>query len=217
MKKVLTILFSFAIVLRAGIGVGTSQESPVPVELSSFNASVNEDAVVLNWTTATETNNYGFEIQRALINGNRSEFETIGFVQGSGNSNSPKNYSFVDENPINGDIAYRLKQIDNDGKYKYSSILELKFNLPQKFVLEQNYPNPFNPSTIIGYSIPKTSNVSLKIYDVLGRNVATLVNKVQEKGSYRVSFDASQLSAGVYYYRLEAGEFSSIKKMLLIK
>ncbi len=216
MKKLLTILFSLTIVLHAGIGVGVSQESPTPVELSSFSASVKENTVLLNWTTATEVNNYGFQVQKKKVN-DEGNWDLLGFVQGHGNSNSPKNYSFIDDNPINGNIAYRLKQIDTDGKFKYSTIIELKFNLPQKYILKQNYPNPFNPTTIISYSIPKESHVSLIIYDMLGRNVATLVNERQSEGSYKVNFDASQLSAGIYFYKINAGEFTSIKKMLLLK
>ena len=214
---VLAILFTLSINLQAGIGAGESEVGGLPVELTSFSASVQGNVIALSWVTATEVNNYGFEVQRSVSSSQISEFETIGFVEGHGNSNSSKNYSFIDSNPLSGNIWYRLKQIDTDGKYKYSEVIELKNRLSKEYILKQNYPNPFNPTTVISYSIPKSSNVSIKVFDVLGNLILTLVNQNQETGSYKVNFDASSLSNGIYFYKISAGEFTSIKKMLLLK
>lgn len=146
----------------------------------------------------------------------------IGFVQGNGNSNSPKLYSFTDENVPEGKYRYRLKQIDTDGKFEYSHIVEIDLtNPPLEFVLEQNYPNPFNPGTTIKYSLAKDSFVSLIVYDVLGTEVAALVNEQQAAGNSEVSFDgksvSGDLTTGIYIYRLGTGSFTSVKKMLFIK
>ena len=196
----------------------------LPVELNSFTAKAVDSKVTLNWRTATEVNNYGFEIERTVGSpqssvGSQSQntWEKIGFIQGHGNSNSQKDYSFTDENPSDGLVNYRLKQIDNDGNFKYSSIVEVT-SLPTKYSLGQNYPNPFNPSTTISYQLPVAAgHVSLKVYDVLGREVATLVNEQKAPGNYEVKFDGSKLASGVYIYRIEAGKFSDLKKLLLIK
>jgi len=196
----------------------------LPVELNSFTAKAVDSKVTLNWRTATEVNNYGFEIERTVGSpqssvGSQSQntWEKIGFIQGHGNSNSQKDYSFTDENPSDGLVNYRLKQIDNDGNFKYSSIVEVT-SLPTKYSLGQNYPNPFNPSTTISYQLPVAAgHVSLKVYDVLGREVATLVNEQKAPGNYEVKFDGSKLASGVYIYRIEAGKFSDTKKLLLIK
>ena len=218
------LLFILTINLYAGIGVGESQEGPTPVELTSFSASVNGDVVVLNWKTATEVNNYGFEIQRSIVlvgtDEQPPEFETIGFVEGHGNSNSPKEYNFVDNDiALRGIVKYRLKQIDIDGHFEYSDILEINLSSSAltKFELSQNYPNPFNPTTVISYSLPETAQVTLKVFDALGKEVATLANQKQAEGNYKVYFNATDLSAGVYFYKINAGKFSSIKKMLLLK
>ncbi len=201
-------------------------ESAVPVELTFFTANVSGSNVKLNWKTATEINNYGFEIQRSTEN---SEWQKIGFIEGAGNSNSPKEYSFTDNIGKSGNYFYRLKQIDINGEYKYSNVVEVSVGLPTKFELKQNYPNPFNPTTTIKYSIPSVIArsgatrqsagmlVQLKVYDMLGREVATLVNKEQTPGNYAVEFDASSLSSGVYFYALKAGEFTATKKMILMK
>ena len=219
---VLTILFALSFSIQAGIGEGQSEIGPLPVELTSFSASVKAEVVLLSWATATEVNNYGFEVQRSSFQKDgttpvKTGWENIGFVNGHGNSNSPKEYSFADSSPLDGNVSYRLKQIDTDGKFEYSQVIELKNNLSKEYVLEQNYPNPFNPTTVISYSIPKSSNVSVKVFDVLGNTIATLVNQNQSIGSYKVNFNASALSNGIYFYKISAGEFTSIKKMMLIK
>ena len=199
--------------------------TPLPVELTSFNASVSGGKVTLNWQTATEVNNYGFEIQRSVVSGQRSvisdqrsEWETIGFVEGHGNSNSPKDYSFIDENPGSGKFEYRLKQIDNNGNFGYSAAIEVEINqLPTELKLYQNYPNPFNPSTVISWQLPVSGHVSIKVYDILGNEVAALVDDNLSAGNYEIEFDASQLSSGVYFYSLSAGDFHQTKKMIVLK
>jgi len=206
----------------------------IPVELTSFTASVlqNEKAIQLNWTTATETNNSGFEIQRTSPlpspyqgEGGEAErgWEKIGFVPGFGTTTEPKSYSFVDENVTSGNYTYRLKQIDFDGTFTYSNEIEVVVDFtPKEFVLYQNYPNPFNPSTVIKYEIPGQARndnvlVVLKVYDVLGNKVATLVNEDKLAGEYEVKFSAKGLPSGIYFYKLQAGSFIEIKKMILLK
>lgn len=185
----------------------------LPVELTSFTADIVKSKVQLKWQTATEVNNYGFEIERNINN----IWEKIGFVEGNGNSNSEKNYSFQDSPTTEGVYSYRLKQIDFDGKFEYSSVVEVDFKTVNDFALEQNYPNPFNPTTSISYSLPQNEFVTLKVYDVIGNEVATLVNTLQESGKHVVNFNASNLSSGIYFYKLTAGSFSQINKMLLVK
>ena len=213
-------------------------DSAVPVELTDFTARVKGKGVLLNWETATEVNNYGFEIERAsstspVMSGSSnstsqpqaetSEWETIGFIDGHGNSNSPNNYSFTDGNPASGELSYRLKQIDTDGAYEYSDVVFVMLKLPEELVLDQNFPNPFNPTTTIKYTIPinigtgQTSIVRLKVYDVLGREVAVLVNERQQQGNYKVNFNASDLPSGTYIYRLTVGGFNQSKKLILLK
>ncbi len=205
--------------------LGGDSENPLPVELIYINAYVKNRNVHLNWQTSTEVNNYGFEIERAIIQqvGQTSvcQWNKIGIVNGYGNSNSPKEYSFIDNNPPSGKIKYRLKQIDFDGSFKYSQEVEVNIDAPKEYSLEQNYPNPFNPVTTIKFSIPEYAGeeimTTLKVYDVLGREVATLVNEPKTAGYYEVKFNASQLSSGVYFYKLESGRFVQIKKFVLMK
>jgi len=196
-------------------------EAPLPVELTSFIALAGKDGVELNWSTATEVNNYGFDIERcvAQIGNLCNNWEKIGFVQGHGNSNSPKDYSFVDANPPTGKVLYKLKQIDFDGTFEYSKAVEVNVETPQEFRLAQNYPNPFNPSTVINYQLPKDGNVTLKVYDMLGREVATLVNEYQKPGiyNYKFSIDNYQLPSGIYIYQLKAGNFIETKKLMILK
>lgn len=186
----------------------------LPVELISFSAYTNNKTVNLSWRTATEVNNYGFEILRSAQN---DKWEKIGFVNGHGNSNSPKNYSFTDE-PYGGKVfKYRLKQIDFDGAFEYSDEVTAVFEDVTTFELEQNYPNPFNPSTKISYTIPQRSNVKLRVYNMLAQLEAELVNDSQEAGHYQVIFNGSNLPSGTYFYKLEAGKFVQVKKFLLVK
>lgn len=192
--------------------------NPIPVELTSFTANVNGKIVNINWTTATETNNSGFEVQRAEKNdGTSLNFEKIGFVQGNGTTTELHSYSFTDQ-PSSGVYSYRLKQIDYDGTFSYSSEVEVNMSLPTQFTLEQNFPNPFNPVTTIQFGLPFDSEVSLRIFNMLGEEVSTLINnEFKSAGSHSVSFNASNLPSGTYVYRLEAGNNIVTKKMTLLK
>ena len=185
----------------------------VPVELVSFAAVTDENDVVLSWFTATETNNSGFEVQRKA----GDKFESVAFVDGKGTTTEVQNYLFRDEDLLAGSYIYRLKQIDYDGTFAYSHEVEVEINQPSVFVLNQNYPNPFNPSTNIKYSVPTAGFVTLKVYDLLGREVSTLVNEQQQAGTFDVVFDGSNLASGVYYYQLKAGELTATKKLMLTK
>ncbi len=200
-----------------------STDAGLPVELITFQAFTANNKIELKWETATEVNNYGFEIERAE-DSNQINWEKIGFVEGNGNSNSPKQYTFVDNSVLSGKYFYRLKQIDIDGSFEYSNIIEIDLSMVTEFNLAQNYPNPFNPNTIIKYSIPQletlhanSQQVQLKIYDILGREIATLVNEKQSPGNYEVTFDAVGLPTGIYFYKLTAGSFTDVKKMILMK
>ena len=185
----------------------------VPVELTSFAAASDKNDVILTWNTATELNNQGFEIQRKIT----GEFERVGFVEGRGTTTEAQNYLFRDKDLLSGNYTYRLKQTDFDGSFAYSDEVEIEISQPNVFYLGQNYPNPFNPSTNIKYSIPADGNVTLKMYDILGEEVSTLVNEYQQAGTFDVVFDGSNLSSGVYYYQLTSGELTSTKKMMLTK
>ena len=186
----------------------------VPVELTSFAASTNGDEVALSWTTATETNNQGFQIERMTAGGS---FEQIGYVAGFGTTTEPKAYSFVDTKLEEGSYTYRLKQMDYDGTYTYSSEVSVEVELPLEYSLDQNYPNPFNPSTTIKYAIAEDGYVKLAVYNMLGEEVAMIVNSVQKAGRYEVNFNATGLSSGVYVYRIETASFTSSKKLMLMK
>ncbi|MCA2004149.1 MAG: T9SS type A sorting domain-containing protein, partial [Ignavibacterium sp.] len=175
--------------------------------------------VELNWSTATETNNRGFEIQRSQMSEVKSQnsWQSIGFVNGKGTTSGPQYYSFTDKNLNAGTYTYRLKQVDFDGSFEYSNEIEVDVLSPDKFVLEQNYPNPFNPTTIISWQSPISGHQTLKVYDILGKEVVTLVNEYKEAGRYKIEFDASNIPSGIYYYKISAGSFSDVKKMMVIK
>ena len=189
----------------------------VPVELLAFNASVNGSQVQLLWSTASELNNLGFEIQRSVDN--EDNFSTVAFVDGNSNSTEINYYSYSDNPQLSGvnQIYYRLKQVDLDGSFSYSDIVNVTYDVPAEFVLSQNFPNPFNPSTRINYFVPKESFVNIKVYDFLGREVADLVNETKSIGSYELMFDASSLPSGTYFYSMIAGDYSATKKMILVK
>ncbi len=216
MKMIIIFLFLFSIHIFSGIGVGTSAPTALPVELTSFSVNFIGGNVVLRWATETEVNNYGFEIERAS-NSFISDWEKVGFVQGYGNSNSPKEYSFIDIPNAGTKFQYRLKQIDNDGKYAYSSVINIEIKVLNEYTLNQNYPNPFNPSSVITYSIPVSSKVTLTVYDMLGKFITTLVNENQEAGSYSVNFNAAGLSNGIYFYKIQSDNFVKTNKMMLLK
>ncbi|NOX19567.1 MAG: T9SS type A sorting domain-containing protein [Chlorobi bacterium] len=198
-----------------------SSAAPLPVELTSFTANVIDNKKIqLNWQTATEVNNYGFEVERQASSSTthgQKGYKKIGFVNGNGNSNSPKLYSFTDNKLIGGsDFAYRLKQIDIDGNFKYSDIVTVCV-IPVKYKLSQNYPNPFNPTTKISYEIPENGFVSLKVFNELGKEVRTLVKKNQQPGKYEISFDATGIASGIYFARLHVNNYTKIVKMILLK
>ncbi len=190
-----------------------------PVELTNFVSEIRNDDVILNWQTSTETNNQGFEVQRMKeTNEPKNEnWRTINFVKGNGTSTEEHNYSYTDKPAESGLYKYRLKQIDYNGNYKYSNIIEVNYLSIESFKLEQNYPNPFNPSTTIGYELPKASYVTLKVYDMLGNEVKTLVNGNEKAGVHEVIFNASELASGVYMYKFNSGNFTTMKKMILLK
>jgi hypothetical protein len=193
--------------------------SVIPVELTSFSASVNENNVKLLWTTATELNNSGFSIERNYAN---SGYTEVGFVPGFGTTTEPKSYSFTDNNLRNGVYTYRLKQIDFDGTFTYSDEVEVEVIAPASFSLDQNYPNPFNPTTRITFSLAVDSKVSLKIFDILGQEVASLVNQDLTQGVHTYDFNATGINSGVYFYKIEAtgvngNKFTDVKKMILVK
>jgi len=197
--------------------------SVVPVELTNFNGTAYGRNVLLNWKTATELNNHGFEIQKANCNSSfiKGEAEpgwaTIGFIKGNGTSGIPHNYSFTDLNLQNGYYLYRLKQVDFDGGYTYSHSIEVDVMNPIDFILEQNYPNPFNPSTTICFQIPSEEYVTIKVYDALGKEIRTIFNESKKAGVYEVLFDGSDLSSGMYVYRISTGSFKAEKKMILMR
>lgn len=203
-----------------GIGIFIGE---LPVELTSFNASITQNKVQLDWVTATELNNNGFEVQRKLEN---ADWITIGFVQGNGTTTKPTSYTYLDDvSEFNSyKIYYRLKQIDYNGNYEFSDEVEV-ITLPLEYSLSQNYPNPFNPTTKIKYEVPVNTNVTLEVFDVLGRLIKILVNENKSAGRYEVEFNASELSSGLYLYKIKAGDpltgsgqvFEQTRKMLLLK
>ena len=186
----------------------------VPVELVSFTAKVYDSKVTLSWQTATEVNNSGFEIERSS---DKKDWMMLGFVEGSGNSETPNSYSFIDNNLSGGTkFYYRLKQTDNNGSFEYSNVIEVDA-MPVNYALFQNSPNPFNPSTTIRYQLPSESKVIVKLYDILGNEVSTLVNEVKQPGVYEVELNAQNLASGTYIYRLVSGGFSETRKMVLLR
>jgi photosystem II stability/assembly factor-like uncharacterized protein len=203
----------------SGTILHTSTGGVIPVELISFTAELIEDGVMLNWTTATEINNLGFEIERASSSYTPIQgWEKIGFVAGFGTTTEPNIYCFADENVTKGTYKYRLKQIDYSGTFSYSDVVEVEFNqAPEKFQLYQNYPNPFNPSTSIKFDVPSSAFVNLSVYNSIGEKVTTLINEQLDSGVHYISFDAGNLSSGIYFYRLTTNDLVITKKMLLVK
>ena len=233
----LAVLFSFPGFAQytGGSGSGYSMgeslpNMPLPVELVSFTAKILRGNVVLNWTTETEVSNYGFDVERTTpfpppYQGGGGEagggWEKIGFVEGSGNSNAVKHYSFLDSKLVSGlEYYYRLKQIDTDGQYEYSNEVNVTLSI-DTYNLYQNYPNPFNPTTTINFSLPEEAFVKLKIWDILGNEIAVLVNERLSPGNHEAIFNVSSargvVTSGVYFYSLEAGGFSLREKMIIIK
>ncbi|MFA5010415.1 MAG: glycosyl hydrolase family 8 [Ignavibacteria bacterium] len=188
---------------------------PLPVELTSFTANVNQRNVIMNWSTASEINNSGFEVQRLDADGSWNE---VAFVKGHGTTSTPVNYSYEDKNLTTGTYSYCLKQVDYNGNYEYFNLnSKVEIGTPQKYSISQNYPNPFNPVTKIYFDIPKLSSVKISVYDVSGREVKVLVNEKYQPGNYETVFDGSMYSNGVYFYKIQTGDFTETKKMILMK
>jgi hypothetical protein len=192
----------------------------IPVELTSFTANVSGSSVVLNWATATEVNNQGFEILRSAQND--QDWQKLGYVPGFGTTTEPKSYSHTDQSVNSGTYFYKLKQIDFDGSFTYSDVAEVEVSLPIEFSLEQNYPNPFNPATTIEFSLPADAQVKISLYNLVGEKVAEVINKDYTAGNHKTEFNASQLTSGVYLYRIYAVDvsgkiYNSAKKMTLLK
>jgi hypothetical protein len=187
----------------------------LPVELTSFTSKLLDDKIQLNWVTKTEVNNYGFNVERRI---NEGEWNSIGFLEGHGNSNSPKEYSYSDKDLFAGGskFQYKLKQVDNDGSFEYSDVVEVEV-VPNQYELPQNFPNPFNPSTTIRFSLPQATRLKINVYNMLGELVEKIAEGSYETGYHKVIFNASNLSSGIYIYRLESENFIQTKKMVLIK
>jgi photosystem II stability/assembly factor-like uncharacterized protein len=200
-------------------GIYRIHESALPVELVSFNTSVNGNIVLLNWTTASEINNKGFEIQRLDDSMPGSEWSKVGFVEGKGTTTKTHNYSFIDKYLESGLYKYRLKQVDYNGAFEYSKMLTIEIIQLTDFRLYQNYPNPFNNNTVIKYSIRKNGPVSLNMYNLLGEHLVTLVNEVQNSGKYQIEFDATKydLNSGIYLLKLQNDEDFSVVKLIYLK
>jgi hypothetical protein len=182
--------------------------------LISFTATSNGKDVILSWSTASELNNQLFEIQRSFEG---SDFVTIGFVNGNGTTSEKQDYIYKDKILTDGKYYYRLKQIDYLGQSEYSEIIEMDIRAFSSYLLEQNYPNPFNPTTTIGYGLKEKGNVKITVINSIGEEVALLVNEEKESGYHTVEFNAANLSSGVYFYQLKAGDFVELKKMILMK
>jgi hypothetical protein len=198
-------------------------DGAMPVEVKEFSAISKMNGTLLTWNTSTEVNNHGFELQRSAIGQQSTDkshkWDKVVFIEGRGTTNSPKEYSFMDHNLKAGKYAYRLKQIDRDGKYEYSQEVEVNISgVPLKFDLIQNFPNPFNPITTIGFSLQVSGPTTLKVFDMIGKHVATLVNEKLEAGvHYQRIFDGSKLSSGIYFAKLTSEGKSQTKKLILIK
>ena len=209
-----------------GIRIAVSWNTVLPAELISFTASAGNKGVQLKWTTATELNNFGFEIQRTPLippfdkGGTQGGWTRVTFIEGNGTTTKPKEYSYTDRPSISGKYLYRLKQVDFNSSYEYSQVVEVNYVI-SRFELFQNYPNPFNTSTTISFSLPQATDVSLKVFNILGQEVETLVNGFWEEGIHSINYDAESaiggLNSGIYLYRIEAGYFTQVKTMTLLK
>jgi hypothetical protein len=198
-------------------------DGALPVEFTSMTATALPHMVALRWQTATEVNNYGFEIERKLSAESSQQgavtWKKAGFVSGSGTSSSPHEYSYLDRNLAPGRYAYRIKQIDNGGTFRFTQAAEAEIGLaPIEFTLGQNYPNPFNPTTTIEFSLPEAGQAVLKVFNGLGQEVATLVNERMLEGVYhQATFNANHLATGMYFAKLEFNGKSLFKKLLVVK
>jgi uncharacterized protein (TIGR02145 family) len=213
----LTDIYQYGVLQDYGFSVRCLNDmsvSNLPVELNLFSAVADGRTIELSWTTQTEKNSDKFVVERRTIS---ADWVTIGSVKAAVLSNSPKQYSYTDKNLQSGKYLYRLKMIDNDGTYEYSKVIEAEVAVPNKYELNQNYPNPFNPSTVISYSLPMATIVKLIVYNSIGQTVQLLENGYKNAGTYTITFDASELTNGIYFYKIEAGKFIQVKKMILMK
>ncbi|MCZ7611742.1 MAG: T9SS type A sorting domain-containing protein [Ignavibacterium sp.] len=199
-----------------GLVLRYDDTSYVPVELISFEGRTDAERIILYWATASELNNQGFYIEKSY---DKIKWETIGFINGNGTTTETNYYSFIDRQVFNGEINYRLKQVDFDGTFTYSKMAEIYFNSSTlTFELFQNFPNPFNPKTNIKYSLPENDFVNISLYSILGDKVIELVNEEKQAGFYTLIFDASDLASGIYFYKMKTGSgFTSTKKLTIIK
>lgn len=187
----------------------------IPVELTSFTVSINGNDVTLSWVTATELNNSGFYIERST---GEDSWNNLGFVEGHGTTTEIQSYTFVDKGLASGIYNYRIKQVDFGGSFKYYNLSqEIEIVLPNAYALSQNFPNPFNPTTTIKYSVPVEALVNIAIYNVLGEKLTDVINIVHKAGNYEFIFDAANLTSGMYVYRMESGNYVSVKKMMILK
>ena len=212
-------LESFADDLTGATTTDGTLNSTVPVELVSFSAQVIAEGIKLAWLTASETDNFGFDVERGA---SRDTFTKIGFVPGNGTTATERHYQFLDDKVSSGIVFYRLKQIDLNGSFEYSNVIAVAVTGPKSFTLSQNYPNPFNPETRIEFTVPNTSKVEITIYDELGRTIRKLVNEQYGTGTYSITWDskndAGQLVAsGLYLYAIKSGQFTSTRKMIFLK
>jgi hypothetical protein len=208
-----------------GRGIWENNGPPLPIQLVAFNGTISGSGrVELNWTTASELNNYGFEVQKAPAPDGTFSSIPGSFVAGHGTTVESHSYTFTDSDPGLGSVAYRLKQYDLDGTFRYSDAITLDIatgvaegTSPTQFSLAQSFPNPFNPTTVIRYGLPRGSMVRMEVFNVLGERVATLVNGYEEAGYHEVTFNAAGLASGSYFYRISAGDFAATKTLLLVK
>ncbi|MFZ5518078.1 MAG: leucine-rich repeat domain-containing protein [Candidatus Zhuqueibacterota bacterium] len=189
-------------------------DPPVPVELSAFNAHIQAGKIVLQWATESETNSFGFDIEKSR---DGETFERIGFVQGQGTTSTPSRYEFIDQSVVAGANYYRLRQVDFDGQFEYSDIIDVVVGAPTRFKLGQNFPNPFNSSTMISFALPERAHVEITVFDITGKTLAVVTNQTFEAGSYNVHFNASSLPSGSYFYKMVAGQYSSVQKLVVLK
>jgi len=202
--------------------LGGDINNPLPVQLNSFNAIKGKNEVILKWQTTSEINCFGFEIERFVTTANSNnnpEWKSIGFIKGNGSSNSTIDYTYTDNTPVAGVILYRLKQIDTDGSVSYSSEISIEIGAPEEYSISQNFPNPFNPETVIRYQLPEISQVKLELFNILGEKIKTLIDDEMEPGNYEFKLSLSDitLTSGIYFYRITAGNFTSVKKMVILK
>jgi len=209
----------FVLMSNNGIAAYRSRNA-IPVELTTLNATINGENVDLTWSVTSETNNYGFEIERSFDGG--SNWENVGFVQGRGTTTSPKDYAYSDPITVThrnvGNVKYRLRQVDNDGSYSYSPIVDAYFDAtPTTITLYQNYPNPFNPTTTLSYQLTEPGHATLKVYNTLGEYISTLVDEYREAGVHQLTMDAKDLPSGNYIYQLNVNGQVQQKKMTVMK